>query len=345
MDKIIAADVHDVLSRPLPWTRLAGKSVLITGASGFIGGWCVHVTMALSRVLAEPCRVTALVRRASGAQALSNLYPELRMIVQDVCAPLPSEAAPDILMHAASQASPKYYGTDPVGTFAANTLGTNNMLALARQAKSEKVLFISSSEVYGSRTAETSTAEGDYGFVDPMQVRSCYAESKRAGETLCVAYQHQYGVPVVIARPFHIYGPGLDLQDGRVQAEFVRSVVEGKPIVLHSDGSATRSFCYISDAVSGLFYLLLNGENGEAYNVGNEAGELSIRAVAELLATMAKPPIAVQFQNAPTAGYIPSRVVRMNPDTGKLRALGWEPRISPEEGFRRTVEWYSRRAT
>lgn len=266
---------------------------------------------------------------------------DLTYIIQDVCSPLRISKKINFIIHAASQASPKFYGVDPVGTILANTVGTANLLALAAKHKSEGFMFFSSGEVYGEvGFGQIPIKEDSYGLVDPMLIRSCYAEGKRAGENMCVSWNHQYGVSVKIIRPFHTYGPGMRLDDGRVFADFVSDIVNGRDIIMKSDGSAVRAFCYLADAVVGFFMVLFNGENAQAYNVGNEQGEISIKDLAYMLVDFfPEKKLKVRFDiQLQQKGYLKSAISRHCPDTVKLRSLGWQPSYSLREGFKRTVE-------
>jgi len=188
------------------------------------------------------------------------------------------------------------------------------------------------------------TRETDYGYIDPTSVRSCYQESKRMGETMCVSWYHQYGVPVKIVRPFHTYGPAMSLTDGRVFADFVADVAGNHDIVMKSDGSAVRAFCYIADAVAGFFTVLLMGQNGQAYNIGNENGRISILDLAKVLVGLfpEKALRIVADTSAPQTGYLKSSISVNCPDISKARALGWEPHTGIEQGFRRTIESFER---
>jgi UDP-glucuronate decarboxylase len=248
----------------------------------------------------------------------------------------------DFIIHAASQASPKFFGVDPVGPFEANVLGTQHMLHLAHQSHSEGFLFFSSGEVYGQPSDPAKlVSESDYGYLDPLQVRSCYAEGKRAGETLCACWHAQHGVPAKIVRLSHTYGPGMELNDGRVFADFVADIVERRNIVLKSDGSARRPFCYLADATEAYFRVLLLGVPGEAYNVGS-GKQCSMLELAETLCRLF-PERGCQVVRQPREAadrYIPSQVQGFALDLSKIRALGWEATTSIEEGFRRTVESY-----
>ena len=289
------------------------------------------------------CRVIGLARtREKAERRFAHLLgrADFSLLIQDVCSPVAIGDKVDFIIHAASQASPKYYGKDPVGTLLANTLGTHNLLCLAKKCDSQSFLFLSSGDVYGRVSApEVPIKEDGYGPLDPTDVRSCYGESKRLGETMCVAWHHQYGIPAKIVRLAHTYGPGMALDDGRVFADFVANVVQHEDIVLKSRGTARRAFCYLADATVAFLTVLLLGENAQAYNVGNEECEISIAQLAEvLIGLFPERKLGVRFSPGHTQnGYIESKADRGSPDTSKMRKLGWHPTTTIEEGFRRTV--------
>lgn len=341
---IFEQDLVRTASAPLPWGDLEGKTVLVSGASGFLAAYLIEVLLHLNGTrFAQPVRVVAMVRDRQRAERRFASYldrDELQIIVHDVCTPLSLDQRVDYVVHAASQTSPLCYGIDPVGTLAANLFGTRNLLELARRDEAAGFLFFSSSEVYGqvARTSEPVT-EATYGYLDPLEIRSCYAESKRMGETMCVAWHDQYGVPATIVRPFHTYGPGMRLDDGRAHADFVADILAGRNVTVRSDGQATRSFCYITDAAAGFFTVLLKGQPAQAYNVGDEAGELSVLELAKMLVDLdlSGGLHVVVEDRAPAKGYLQSPVIRCRPDTGKLQALGWVPQVGVSEGFERTI--------
>jgi dTDP-glucose 4,6-dehydratase len=231
-----------------------------------------------------------------------------------------------------------------VGTLLPNTIGTAALLDVLSRAQSPKgFLFVSSSEVYGTVATNATLSETSYGSVDPATVRACYAESKRMGETMCLAWHQQYGIPTFIVRPFHTYGPGLQANDGRVFADFVFNVLRDENIIMHSDGSARRAFCYVSDAIAGFFSVLLKGTPAQAYNVANPAGELSVMELAEMLVGLyPERQLKVEHLNvAESSGYFPSVYTRLLPDVARLNALGWTAQIDPPAGFRRMIEAYT----
>ena len=252
-NKIILEDLRQIVDTPIDWGRFSGKTVLVTGANGFLPAYMVETLLYLNdERIAKDIKIIALVRSIDKAKLRFKNYimnESLEFLVQDVCDPLKVDRKVDFIIHAASQASPKYYGMDPVGTLSANTIGTINLLKLAKSQSIESFLYFSSSEIYGILDdAKIPTKENNYGYLDPTNVRSSYAESKRMGETICVSYLHQYGIPIKIIRPFHTYGPYMKLDDGRVYADFVSDIVNNRNLEIWSDGSAKRAFCYLSDA-------------------------------------------------------------------------------------------------
>ncbi|WP_416545695.1 NAD-dependent epimerase/dehydratase family protein [Limnohabitans sp. DCL3] len=347
LQRVWVEDTAAVLTRELPWQKLSGLTIAVTGAGGFLGGYLVRVLLGLhgAGLVECPVRVLALVRDVERGRERLGVFadsPNLELRTWN----LNDIAVPDLgnchyVLHAASQASPRFYGTDPVGTLMPNAVGTASLLqALQRCPDPRGLLFVSSSEVYGQVGGDRTLAETDYGHIDPASVRACYAESKRLGETLCVAWYQQYGLPTYIVRPFHTYGPGLLADDGRVFADFTYNVIRGENIVMMSDGSARRAFCYASDAIAGFFTVLLSGQPATPYNVANPAGELSVMELAELLVSL-YPDKGLQVERRlppEDRNYLSSTFSRLIPDVQRLSGLGWSARVTPQQGFRRMIE-------
>jgi UDP-glucuronate decarboxylase len=341
LNLIVSDDIDKILEHKLPWHDLDGSTVIISGASGFLPSYIVHVLSELKE-RGSNIRIVGLVRNLEKAKIrFSNLLEKIELLEQDIAKPL-SRGIPkaDFIVHAASQASPKYYGIDPVGTISANTIGTHQLLQHAKYSNCRSFLFFSSGEVYGEPINDSqSITELDFGYLNPTTLRACYAESKRVAETMCIAWYEQYGVPTKIVRPFHTYGPGMVLDDGRVFSDFVSDVVASRDIVLKSDGLAMRPFCYISDATLGFLTVMLKGEIGQAYNVGNPKNEISMLDLANtIVGLFPERRIGVRFDiKDGNKNYLKSPISRSNPSIDKISALGWSPSIDIRNGFKRTI--------
>lgn len=341
LNRIVQQDFESILQdRMIDWSAFAGKTVLISGANGFLPSYMAQTLLYVNtKRIQEPVRIIGLVRDKDKATKRYTPFltdPHLTFIEHDITEELGDVGPVDYIIHAASPASPSIFFTDPVGTINANTLGTTHLLSVARKKKISSFLYFSTGEVYGDIFEhKASVAESDYGRIDPLEVRNCYAESKKMGETMCSCWHYQYGVPVKIIRPSHTYGPGLSLDDSRAFASFVASIVNKKDIVLKSDGRARRSFCYLADAVRAYFLVLLNGINGEAYNVGNDQ-EMSILELANMLVdisggTNSRVVFAIDG-NAPS-----NKASHGLLSNDKVKRLGWSPCTPEREGFERTI--------
>ncbi len=339
-------DLDCIAAAALPWEELAGTTLLITGANGFLPAYMVESALRLNELRGgRPVRVVGLVRSLERAKKRFAEYSgrdDLRLVEHDVGLPWQADCPVDWIIHAASAASPKFYLPDPVGTLAPNVIGTDHLLSLARRAQSRGFLLFSSSEVYGPVPARIPTGEDDYGPVDPLNARSCYAEGKRAAESLCFAWFTQHGIPASIVRPFHTYGPGMSLEDGRVFADFVRDICQRRNLRLNSAGTDTRAFTYLADATVAYWTVLLRGRRGTAYNVANDEGELAIVELARLLVSLFPErnlQVETFFPGGPQSPEV-RKLVRSAPDVFRLRSLGWQPRTSVADGFLRTVRYF-----
>lgn len=344
-NSVIREDLEMIVNASLPWKRLFGKTILVTGANGLVPAYMVETLLFLNETAHANIHVVALVRNRDKAMRRLGQFTsrsDFTMVVQDVREPYAGSGTADFIIHAASQAGPKFYGSDPAGTFETNVIGTLRMLEVARNSHCEGFLFFSTGEIYGRiQDPSIPISETAYNGLDPLNLRSCYAEGKRGGETLCACWHAQFGIPTKIVRLSHTYGPGMDLNDERVFASFVADIVARRNIVMKSDGSARRPFCYLADTTIAFFIVLLLGKSGEAYNVGSET-ECSILQLAEMLCRLfpergckiirQEQPVNDQYPGSPnSSGHF---------DISKIRSLGWEPKISIEEGFLRTVKSY-----
>lgn len=340
MNNIIKEDISSIINCFDYWERFKNKTILITGANGFLPAYLVESFLSLDKTYNT--KIIAIVRNKQKANNRFKNYmtdTNLEIIEHDVCNEFNYNHKIDFIIHAASQASPKYYKVDPVGTLNANVLGTINMLKLAQKKSVESFLYFSSGEVYGEVKDEFMPIKEDtFGYLNPALVRSCYGESKRMGETICVSYFAQYGIKAKIVRPFHTYGPGMVLDDGRVYADFVANILKDQNIILNSDGKAKRAFCYLTDATIGFLTVLVNGENGEAYNVGNPQEEYSILELANILVNLyPEKKIEVILNKTINTDYLKSTITRNSPNIDKLKKLNWNPTVTIEKGFKRTV--------
>lgn len=326
--------------------RFAGKTILLTGAAGFLGSHFTHYFLALndSSLAGQPCRLIAWDNFARGAPPwLESIPPrpdllrETRDIVQK------QDLAPvDFIIHAASIASPVFYRQHPIQTMDANVTGLRHLLDAAVARPVESFLFFSTSEIYGNPDpANIPTTESYRGNVSCTGPRSCYDESKRYGETLCVNFWHVHKIPVKIVRPFNNYGPGLKISDRRVLPDFFRDVLAGRNIVLLSDGRATRTFCYISDALNGYLRALLSDHQGESFNIGADAPEISMRALAEMVIKVSGRPLRVEHRQSDDPEYLADNPQRRCPNLEKSRRLlAYNPRVPLSTGLERMYQYY-----
>jgi nucleoside-diphosphate-sugar epimerase len=338
--------------------QLAGKRLLVTGGAGFLGHYLVQAPLYRNRGFEsnERIRVTVYDNYARGVPdwlARLDGDEELTLVVHDVREPLPDDIGDfDYVVHAAGIASPTYYRMHPIETMDANIGGLRALLEYARRqgerrAPLEGFLFFSSSEIYGDPTADNiPTPETYRGNVSCTGPRACYDESKRYGETLCVNFAQQYGLPVTMARPFNNFGPGLKISDRRVIPDFARDIFAGRDIVLLSDGSATRTFCYVADAVVGYYKVLVRGRAAEPYNVGVEEPEISMRRLAERVTELGRDLFGyagkVAFGTSDEKEYLVDNPNRRCPVIAKARDdLGYDPGVRLEDGLARSLVWYA----
>ena len=331
-------DLTYVATLPI-FDKLKNKSVMITGACGLIGSFLVDAIMIHNKLYNDNITVIAYDFKE---EFISNRFPKylndanFKYVCQDVNLPLSYDDEVDYIMHLASNAHPALFKTDPVGTIKANIIGLLNLLEFAKDKKVTRVLYTSTGEVYGEKEGIKEFFEEDIGFVNPVLYRSCYPNSKRCAETLCVSYSEQYGVSTVIARPSHVYGPTMTKSDSRVYAEFIRNILNNEDITLKSPGNQTRSYTYIADAVSALLYILLAGEDKNAYNIANPNSILSIREMAEISAEIGNKKVLFDIPKDMPTNANPMQCGVLNSD--KLQSIGWTPKYDSREGFINTIK-------
>lgn len=329
-------DLKRVSRINLPWERLNGKNILVTGASGMIGSAFVEMLLLHSsenyQVYASGRNKELLIKRFASYQKTPNLH----FIEYDVCESFHSNTDFHIIVYCAGVAYPSLYDTNPVGVVTSNLLGVNNVLSYGVEHGLERFLYLSSGEVYGEGNGKTFKEE-DCGYVDCTQLRAAYPTAKRATESLCIAYSHQYHVDAMIARPCHIYGPNFSEYDNRIYAEFIRKVMDREDIVLKSKGDQLRSWCYVVDCVSGLIHILLKGECGNAYNVADSSAVITIRDFAEMFASLIGKDIVYDNPSVEEQSvFNPMKFSAL--DSSKLSQLGWKCEGTMIEKINRTIE-------
>jgi UDP-glucuronate decarboxylase len=337
------------------FARIGGKRMLIVGGAGFLGYYLVQSVLRWNEEEGAENSIDltvydSYIRGVPPWLAALQSKPQLTLRKQDISQPLPADM-PDFqyIIHAGSIASPVFYRKYPIETMDANVNGLRSLLEYSRRLKDkgapiEGFLFYSSSEIYGDPTPENiPTPETYRGYVSCTGPRACYDESKRYGETLCVNFTQVHGLPIKVARPFNNYGPGLKITDKRVLPDFARDVIAGRDIVMRSDGSPKRTFCYVADAVIGYYKVLVKGHPGEAYNVGVEKPEISMLDLAEKVASLGRELFGYKGQvvRKVDPDYLVDNPERRCPVITKAREhLGFNPSILVDEGLRRALIWY-----
>lgn len=304
------------------------KTILVTGATGLIGKLCVKSLLNSG----YNTQVIALVRDEEKAKNIFGKSKRLTYLVQDINQRINTTRRVDYIIHAASTTSSKDFVEKPVETIYTAINGSRNILEFAKNKRLEGMVYLSSLEIYGVNEKEN-IKEMDYGYIDILNPRSSYSESKKMVETMCISYGTEYGVPVKIARLAQTFGAGVSISDNRVFAQFAKAIINKENIILHTKGETKRNYCYTTDAVRGIFTILTKGENNNAYNVANENSYCSISEMAHLLENeYTKVEYKIDEVNR---GYNPTVKIALN--TEKLNALGWEAKVDLKEMFDRLI--------
>lgn len=342
MDAIIREDIDFVLDSDVKWESFRNKTVLITGAYGTLLSYVTWTLLRLNeRDPTLNVNVIALVRDTQKAAGKFSEYvasEHLTLVRHDLASRIDISERVDFIIHGAGYGSPQWFTRDPVAVLLPNVIGTYHLLEFARARSIESFLFFSSGAVYSAWPPHEIVSENEGGYLDPLDVANSYAEGKRVAETMCKCWHHQFKVPVRMVRSAHIYGPTMDIdKDNRLVASFVNDIVNGRPLTIKSDGLARRSFCYIADATVAYFKVLLEGAQGEAYNVGNDRAYVSVRDLAEILVATF-PELKLTIDAAPPALDGSTTSNRMLISSRKIENLGWKCAFTIPEGARRTVE-------
>lgn len=322
--------------------HLFGSSVLITGTTGMICSSVTEILFYLNQK--QDARIQIILAGRSRERIKERFYcfedgQDYTFIPYDATSSNPINIKADFIIHGASNADPGKFAKEPVETMLANVLGLNTLLQSAVDKKTKRLLYISSSEVYGRKDEKRPYQEDDYGFVNILNPRASYPSSKRAAETLCAAYSAEYGLDIVIVRPGHIYGPTITKTDSRASAQFTRKAKAGENIVMKSAGTQLRSYCYTLDCASAILTVLINGNCGEAYNISNSKSIVTIREMAEALAQAGG--VEIVFDNPSDLEQKSYNMMdNSSLDSKKLEELNWKACFDMKEGSKYCLAYY-----
>ncbi len=339
-------DIEIILDNPIDWEILRDKTVLVTGATGRLGMYFVE---SISKANIDWNLNITIIAEARSRKKLDEVFgsslqlPYIHTIVQDITEPIEWEGDIQFIFHTAGLASPQDFTNTPVDTLWGHVLGTRNILELARKKNTEKILYVSTVEVYGEWKSENSIKETDMGFIRCDNARACYPEAKRLCETMLASYNAQYGIKYVGVRLCHTFGPGISLYDGRAFSEFLKNALNSENIVLQTDGSAVRTYTYVADAIGAALLALTKGSESY-YNVANVNNLISIRDLAELVARLdvkKKTKVVYAGREEQKLKYLPFKLGIM--DVTRIIELGWVPKIGVEEAFRYTFDSFLQR--
>lgn len=331
----------DRIAQELNRLEFKNKSFFITGATGLIGSVLVKAIVFANKHYDLKNSVVAQVRNLQKAEKVFGGYTAIAFCVGDVRESISYAGDVDYIVHAASETKSKNMIDFPVETLWIALSGAKNLLDFAHEKRIEKMVFLSSMEAFGTVDDDGKTPEEKLGYIDLKKVRSCYPESKRMIENMCVCYSSEYGVPVTIARLAQTFGAGVSSEDTRVFAQFAHSAMTGEDIVLHTEGKSCGNYVYTADAATAIFTLLKKGAGGECYTVANESSSMRIKDMAELVANCVadgKIGVVIDIPEGKQFGYAPD--VKLKLDASKLQALGWKPQINLEESYKRLIKYW-----
>lgn len=319
-------DIEKVAQSDLPWESLSGKTLLISGGTGFLGQFLIDVIRFRNARFGSGIRVVSLSRHPLPGDEW------VTYVQADIAEQAEYPFSADFVLHLASHTHPKEFSSDPVGTVITNIFGCQNLLQFAVKSRAKRFLLASSGEIYGDGTGAPLT-ERDFGYIDCNTARAGYNEAKRACESLCQSYRVQYGLDCVIVRLSRCFGADRK-DDSKAISQFMKNALNGEDIVLRSQGKQRFSFCYVSDAVLGILKVLLEGKDGEAYNISSDDEGKTLGDYAGMIAGFAEKKVVYDLDESRNQGVSVANFAVL--DCEKLKKLGWRPTYSVSEGFRRT---------
>ena len=333
-------DIKLVANAKLPWHKLKNKSVMLSGATGMIGSFLVDVLLYKNQQDDLGCEIYALGRNEQkAAHRFGENMKRIHFIHYDINKPFVQNelGTIDYVLHLASNTHPVAYATDPIGTITININGVANMLEFAVCHNATRCVFASSNEIYGENRGDVEKFDEGYcGYIDCNTMRAGYPESKRCGEALCQAYIRQKNLDVVIPRFTRSYGPTMLMSDTKAISQFLKKAVAGEDIILKSAGNQYYSYTYIADVVEGLLTVMLCGEKGEAYNIADEASDITLKDLASLMAATNGREVRFELpDDIESAGY--SKATKARLDSAKLQQLGWKAHYDIKTGIERTI--------
>lgn len=315
--------------------NLEGTKIMVTGSTGLIGSTLVHCLLALNRNIEIICPVRSIEKAKIMYEEKTSKINFIECDLVKYLQQLDSIENFQYIVHCASPTVGKYMTEYPVETYMLAIETTKAILDYCLKTEVKGFVYVSSLEYYGQNFDDSIITEDKQGYVDNADPRSSYPLGKRAAEYLCAAYAKEYGVNAKVARLTQTFGAGVSVNDNRVFAQFAHSVINGEDIVLHTTGESAKPYCYTTDCISAILFILLKGQNGEAYNVANENTYISIREMAEFLRDNFNPKIAVRMEYHPEMGYAP--VTKLHLSSQKLMELGWNPRYDLKEMYKRLI--------
>jgi len=343
-DENYGADIERCISAIPNINTLVKKNIYITGVTGLICSSVCDILLYLNKKMNTNINLFFAGRSRERVKNRFSMYTmgkDYTFSQFDALMPLNEKIAADYIIHGAGNSDPNAYWKQPVETMLANIIGINSLLKMAVEKKCTRVLYISSSEVYGKKDSKEPFVESDYGFLDILNSRACYPSAKRASETLCIAYGQEFNIDTVIVRPGHIFGPSMTENDSKASAQFARDAAAGRNITMKSSGAQVRSYCVGLDCASAILAVLINGKNGSAYNISNPNSVVSIRDLAETFADTAG--VKVVFENPSDEEKLSYNLMENSSlDSAKLESLGWKPQFSLEEAVKRTINGISK---